>query len=293
VPGSLPPLPVQYADFALWQRASLDGAALDAGVAYWTAQLAGMPADLDLPTDRPRPVVPTFDADACHVVVPAGAVAVLTRVSRAHQTTLHMTLVAALGALLSRYTRQDDIAIGMPIANRDDATLERLVGFFVNPLVLRIRTSGQQTFRQLLADVRRTMLEAYQHQDVPFERLVQALAPKRAWNRAPLFQVGFVFQQDPFVLPPIADATVEPLAGDAAHVRVDLEIYAYAHDDRLRVSWFYNRALFDRATVEQIARHYVSLLTDAADHLDERIDRLELADTGARHSLMEGFNARA
>jgi hypothetical protein len=196
-PAPLAPLPVQYADFACWQRAWLDEAAMATGLAYWTQQLAGRPAQLTLPTDRPRPATPTFAAGVYQQRLTAGEVAALHAVSRQAGTTLFMTLLAGFAALLARYSGQDDVVVGTPIANRQDAQVEGLIGFFVNSLVLRVRVGATETWPGLLAQVRATLLAAYQHQDVPFERLVEVLAPARHVAQTPVFQVSFALQNTP------------------------------------------------------------------------------------------------
>ena len=190
----LAPLPVQYADFTLWQRACLEGETLQRGLDYWKKQLVGIPERLELPTDRPRPAFQTYAADDCQVTLPAEQVAKLQRLSRECQATTYMTLLSAFAALLQRYTGQDDIVVGSPIANRQEPQLEQLIGFFVNSLVMRLRIQPEASFRTLIAEVRRTTLDAYQHQDIPFERLVEVLSPKRSLSHSPVFQVVFALQ---------------------------------------------------------------------------------------------------
>jgi hypothetical protein len=193
----LPALPVQYADFALWQRQWLDEEALQEGLEYWKQQLAGIPEQLSLPTDRPRPVWQTYAAEVCTASFPAERLHALKRFNQGQQATLYMTLLAVFGVLLERYSGQQDIVVGSPIANRQETQLEQLVGFFVNSLVLRLRVQPEQSFRELLGAVRTTALEAYRQQDVPFERLVEELAPERNLNATPLFQVAFALQNAP------------------------------------------------------------------------------------------------
>ena len=156
----LKPLEVQYADFALWQRSWLESGAMDEGLGYWKEQLAGIPERLELPTDRSRPAVQTFEAEACHVMLSAEQAAKLKQVSRENQATLYMTLLAAFGVLLARYSGQDDIVVGSPIANRQEEQLEELIGFFVNTLAMRLRLTPAMSLRELLAQVRQTALEA-------------------------------------------------------------------------------------------------------------------------------------
>ena len=232
----LKPLAVQYADFALWQRSWLEGGALDEGLGYWKKQLAGMPEQLELPTDRPRPAVRTFEAEACQQVVSAAQVAGLKRLSEEHQATLYMTLLAAFGVLLSRYSGQDDIVVGSPIANRQEVQLEEMIGFFVNTLVMRMRVKGEMSFGELMGEVRKTALEAYQHQEIPFERLVEELSPERSLNRTPVFQVSFALQNAPWVPAHLKGLEVEPVRGGELRVRFDLEVHAVGI--REKSHWF-------------------------------------------------------
>ena len=192
-------LEVQYADFAIWQRRWLESGALSEGLSYWKEKLQGIPERLELPTDRPRPVMQTFGAEACHVKVSAELTAALKQLSQENQATLYMTLLSGFAILLSRYSGQDDVVVGSPIANRQEEQLEELIGFFVNTLVMRARVKGGMSFQDLLSQVRATALEAYEHQDVPFERIVEELAPERSLNTTPVFQVVFALQNAPWV----------------------------------------------------------------------------------------------
>jgi Condensation domain/TubC N-terminal docking domain len=188
-PNPLPPLPVQYGDFTLWQQEMLDERTVQNGLDYWRDKLAGIPDDLALPTDRPRPAAATYAADMCGGPLNPALAASLAGFARSNQATVFMVLVAALASLLERYTGQHDVVIGSPIANRQDPTLENLIGFFANTLALRVDASPRRTFRQLVTAVRQTTLDAYVHQDLPFARLVEELAPARRLNTTPLFQV--------------------------------------------------------------------------------------------------------
>ena len=195
-PSPLSPLPIQYADYALWQRELLQGARLEAELGYWKRQLAGLGA-LSLPTDRPRPPQPSFRGGRVGLELGAERTAGLEALSQAQGVTLYMTLLGAFAALLARYSGQGDIAIGTPIAGRTAAESEGLIGFFVNTLVMRVEVGGEQTFEQLLGGVKEVSLGAYGHQQVPFEKVVEALAPERDLSRSPLFQVMFVLQNAP------------------------------------------------------------------------------------------------
>ena len=174
------------------------GGALEDSLRYWKQQLAGIPEQLELPTDRPRPPIQTFAAQAYSIELSVEETRLLKQLAQQENATLYMTLLAAFAVLLSRYSGQEDIVVGSPIANRQDAQLEEMIGFFVNTLVLRVRVDGRQSFRDLLAQVRRTALDAYQHQDTPFERLVDELSPQRRLDRTPLFQVIFAVQNAPW-----------------------------------------------------------------------------------------------
>ena len=286
----LPPLRVQYTDFALWQRRWLEGGALDEGLAYWTSNLEGVPERLTLPTDRPRPAHQTFAADRHHLRLSVAQTAAVTQVSQQHQTTPYMTLLAAFGALLARYSGQHDVVVGSPIANRQDAALEDLIGFFVNSLALRLRVTPEQRFTDLLQVVRQTTLDAFRYQDVPFERIVEALAPPRHMNTPPLFQVNFSFHNVPEVPPQLARLGVTPIAADDLRVRYDLEVHALEHEGRLEFSWVFNTALFDRWRIEQMARHYARLLAALTADASAHVASVPLLDGSEREQVLSTWN---
>ncbi|MCP4659976.1 MAG: non-ribosomal peptide synthetase, partial [bacterium] len=193
----LPELTIQYADFASWQRQWLQGEVLEAQLAYWKEQLAGMQEELELPTDRPRPAIPTYRGALRHTVLPPALAGSLKTLSRRRGSTLFMTLLAGFQLLLHHHTRQHDLGVGSPVANRNRSEIEGLIGFFVNTLVLRTELSGQASFQELLGRVREIALGAYAHQDLPFEKLVEELQPERNLSRQPLFQVMLVLQNAP------------------------------------------------------------------------------------------------
>ena len=193
-PARLPELPVQYADYAEWQREWLQGEVLESQLGYWKQQLEGAPQVLELPTDRPRPALQTYRGGRRSRTLSRELSEELKRLSRSEGVTLFMTLLAAFQTLLYRYTGQEEMLVGTPIAGRSREETEGLIGFFVNTLVLRTDLSGHPTFRELLARVRRMAVEAYAHQDLPFEKLVEELQPERDLSRHPLFQVMFVLQ---------------------------------------------------------------------------------------------------
>jgi amino acid adenylation domain-containing protein len=292
-PDPLPPLTVQYADYALWQRRYLDDDGLAEERAYWKQQLAGIPDRLDLPTDRPRPAQQTFDAGLSVATVPAELCTALKRLGLSEHATLYMVLLSAFALLLSRYSGQDDILVGSPIANRRDASLEDLIGIFINSLVLRVRVDRDQRFCDLLAQVRNTALDAYKHQDMPFERLVEDLAPQRSMSTSPIVQVLLVVQNvpdQPFGLP---DLTVEPVRDETHRVRYDLEVFVRETAGRLTVSWLYNRMLFDRWRIEQMSRHFARVLETMTANPDAGVDDLELLTADERQAIAEMWNPAA
>jgi amino acid adenylation domain-containing protein len=286
----LKPLGVQYADFALWQRRGLEGGGLEEGLRYWKEQLAGIPERLELPTDRARPAEQTFEAEAVYVSLSSEQVKGLKRLSRENQATLYMSLLAAFGVVLSRYSGQEDVVVGSPIANRQEAQLEEMIGFFVNSLVMRVQVKGEMSFRELLQQVRQTALGAYQHQDIPFERLVEELSPQRSLNQTPLFQVSFALQNAPWKPQQLRALEVERVRRDGMQVRFDLEVHAWERGEGIEITWLYNRDLFDRWRMEQMARHYVRVLEAVTAHPDEVVGRVDLLGPQERQKILEEWN---
>jgi len=286
----LPPLPVQYADFALWQRDRLESGALARGLEYWGSNLAGIPARLELPADRPRPAVPAFSAGLAVSNLPVERLASLTPLLQAGQATLYMALLAGFAVLLERYTGRQDIVVGTPIANRLDAKLEDLIGFFVNSLVMRVRADRSLSFRQLLDQVRKTTLDAYDHQDVPFERVVDQLSPDRSLNSTPLFQVVFALQNAPSRPQKLKGLQVEPVPMEEMPARFDLDVNAVEGESGLDLYWVYHRDLFDSWRIEQMARHYVRLIDTLAANPDVPLHGLEILSDAERRHLTGEFN---
>jgi amino acid adenylation domain-containing protein len=284
-PSPLPELPIQYADFALWQRRALAGEALERQLAYWRARLAGAPT-LALPTDRPRPPVARFRGASASLALPAELGVRLRRLAQAEGATLFMVLLCAFKALLSRYTGQEDIVVGAPIANRTRPELEGLIGFFVNTLVLRTDLGANPSFREALARVRDGCLGAYAHQDIPFERLVDELAPERDLSRNPLFQVTFQLQHArPGEGAP--EATLEVERGASIF---DLALNFADGPAGLTGIIEYNTDLFDEATIVRLARHYETLLAGAVADPECPLARLPLLTPAERHTLLEEWN---
>ncbi|MGI5423693.1 non-ribosomal peptide synthase/polyketide synthase [Streptomyces sp. CA-179760] len=278
-PNPLQPPAVQYADFAAWQRQWLSGDVLESQLAYWSRHLAGAPT-LELPTDRPRPLVRSTQGAALRFTVPARTADALRVVSRQHGTTMFMTLLAAFDVLLSRYAGAEDVVVGTPVANRNRAETEDLIGFFVNTLVMRTDLSGDPSFAELLGRVRETSLAAFAHQDLPFEQLVDELVGERDRSRTPLFQVMFTYEsREPGVLPGRGDlfgpdALATDFLADSLRAKFDLLLTlgdgdgdgSGASHGGLVGELQYSTALFDTATVERMIGHFGGLLeTVAAD----------------------------
>ncbi|MFF5779143.1 amino acid adenylation domain-containing protein [Streptomyces virginiae] len=281
----LPELPVQYGDFAYWQQRRLADGEADAGIAHWRAALGGLPA-LELPTDRPRPQVRSGAGDAFAFEVPAELAERLGALARERGATLFMVLLAGFQALLARYTGQVDITVGSPIAGRDRTELEPLVGFFVNTLVLRTDLSGDPAFGELLGRVRRTALAAYEHQDVPFDRLVEELRPERDLSRNPLFDVLFQLHPEQLAALPLDGVEVESLDTSNGTAKFDLSLAMTEHPDGLTGTVQYATDLFDRATVERFGAHYLRLLAGAAETPDAPLSRLDVLSPQEHAALL-------
>jgi amino acid adenylation domain-containing protein/non-ribosomal peptide synthase protein (TIGR01720 family) len=289
-PPQLPVLPVQYADFAAWQRNRLSGTALDDELTYWRTQLDGV-ASLELPTDRPRPAVHTQSGALLDFDIPAGLTANLRKLSRREGTTLFMTLVAATQVLLHRWSGQNDVAVGTVVSGRGHTDLERLVGFFVNTLVLRSTVDGNQTFAAFLATIRETVLDAFTHQEVPFERVVDAVQPERDPSRPPLFQAMVVLQSTPNLAGELSGLEAEDVKPSVVHANVDLTIEFHEFEDgALYAALTYNTDLFDASTIERMARHLQVLLEQIAAEPGQLISRLPILTAAEQHQLLETWN---
>jgi amino acid adenylation domain-containing protein/non-ribosomal peptide synthase protein (TIGR01720 family) len=291
LPSPLPELAIQYTDYAAWQRAWLSGEALERQLAHWREHLAGAPRALDLPLDRPRPPVPSHRGARCALALSPELGDALARLSRELSATLFMVLLAALDVLLHRYTGQDDLVVGAPIAGRARAETEGLIGFFVNTLALRADLSGAPTFTELVARVKEACLGAYAHQDVPFERLVQALDPARDPGRTPLFQVAFALQNAPASAVALPGLQRRALGVESVTAKFDLTL-ALAEGPRGIAGGFeYAAELFDAATVERMAGHFVALLEAIVAAPSRRIGELDLLGDDERRRLLVAWNA--
>jgi amino acid adenylation domain-containing protein len=286
----LPELPVQYADYAVWQRRWLRGEALERQLAYWRQQLGGELPVLELPADRPRPAVPSHAGARQRLALPQGLTAQLNALSRREGATLFMTLLAAFKTLLYRYTQQEDIIVGAPIAGRTQAETEQLIGFFINTLVLRTRFEGGMSFREMLGRVRETALGAYVHQDVPFEKLVEELQPERRLSRSPLFQVMFVLQNAPVETLELPGLTLTGLEASADTVRFDLALSVWETEGELHGSLAYRTDLFDDATAGQILSHYQILLESIVAAPGQSLDALPMLKEAEQRRLLVEWN---
>ncbi|MEE8584180.1 MAG: condensation domain-containing protein, partial [Acidobacteriota bacterium] len=288
----LPSLPIQYSDFALWQRSWLRGEVLDEQLRYWRRQLAGVPR-LELPTDRPHPPVQTFRGAAWHFDIPKVLADRLQKLGRDLEATRFISLMSAFGALLSRYSGQTAFAVGSPIANRNRHETESLIGFFVNTLALRLDLSGDPDFEEVVKRVRRTALDAYAHQDLPFEQLVEDLHPERSLSRPPLVQVVLALQnapQPPLELPGLQ---LGQMAFEHPAVRFDLELHVWELEEGFEASLIYNSGLFDAATMQRLARRFVILMQGLTDDPHRNVCQLPLLTEAERHQTVVAFNDSA
>jgi amino acid adenylation domain-containing protein len=292
-PAKLPKLPIQYADYAVWQRELLSGEMLEDQLSYWKKNLGGAAASLDLPTDHPRPARQSFRGSKCTLMLPKPLTEQIAALGRKEGATLFMMLLAAFNVLLSRYSGQDDIVVGSPIAGRTRAELENLIAFFVNTLVLRADLSGNPSFRELLARVRETAMGAYAHQDVPFEKLVEELKPDRDLSRNPLFQVMFILQNAPFSNRKMAGTQVGPFPLPGESSKFDLTLIAAEDREGLRTTLEYNTDLFDRSTMELLLEHFQVLLQAAVANPDAKLTDLPLLSEREREQILVDWNATA
>jgi amino acid adenylation domain-containing protein/non-ribosomal peptide synthase protein (TIGR01720 family) len=289
-PLPLAELPVQYADFAIWQRRWLAGEVLAGEVAYWKHQLAGMPRVLELPADRPRPPAQSFRGGSRPVALPAQAVTPLASWGAREGVTLFMTLLAAYAAVVGRYSAQEDLGIGSAIAGRDRREIEGLIGFFINTLVLRVDLAGDPRFDLLLDRVRAMALGAYAHQALPFEHVVEELAPVRDPSHSPLVQVAFTLQNTPAEPPRLAGLTLAPLPVASGTAKVDLLLSLAEAGGTLSGLWEYSTDLFDPVTVDRLSGHLATLLAGVAADPGRRISELPLLTTAERQQLLAEWN---
>ncbi|HEX9944888.1 MAG TPA: amino acid adenylation domain-containing protein, partial [Thermoanaerobaculia bacterium] len=283
----LPELPVQYADYAVWQRQWLQGEALEVQLAWWREELAGAPTLLELPADRPRPPVQTYRGGTAGVLLDRPLAGALADLARREGTTLFMVLLAGLQALLSRYSGEEDLLVGTPIAGRTRAEVEGLIGLFLNTLVLRGRLGGAPSFRALLARVRAAALGSYAHQELPFERLVDELGVERSLSHSPLFQVLLVLQNAPVEPLELPGLHLAPEDVPSATAKFDLSVTLSEAGGRIAGVLEYAADLFDAATARRMVNHYRTLLEAAATDPDGRVPDLPLLSAAERWQILE------
>jgi len=290
-PSPLAPLPIQYADYAEWQRKWLQGEVLETQLSYWRKQLHGLTGILDLPTDRPR-AAGQLSRGAYKVhTLSSDLSSRLAELSKREGATLFMTLLAAFQTLLWRYSNQDDLVVGSPIAGRNRQEIEDLIGFFINTLVLRTNLSGNPTFRALLGQVKETAVGAYAHQDLPFEKLVEELQPQRDLNRNPLFQVMFQFQNTAPPQPSLNGLSTTRVKLPTETAKFDLLLLVREQDDALLCVMEYNTDLFDGETIERMLRNYATLLESIVTNPDAHVADLSLLTTAQRQQILIEWNA--
>jgi amino acid adenylation domain-containing protein len=284
-PSTLPDLPLQYADFAVWQRTWLQGEILQSQLSYWKKQLEGAPQVLNLPTDHPRPTVPSYRGGCQSIALSKELGEAIEALSRKQGATLFMILLAAFQILLHRYTGQEDIVVGSPIANRNRTEIERLIGFFINTLVLRTNFADHPTFTELLIRVREMALGAYVHQDLPFEKLVEELQPQRSLSRSPLFQVMFnMFNQDD-PRPGFPGITAERFLFSEPQSKFDLTMYARKQEGEIHLDLVYRADLFSAARMTCFVEQYKDLLEQIVDSPEKQITAYSLITPESRSLL--------
>ncbi|MGM3306997.1 amino acid adenylation domain-containing protein [Anabaena sp. WFMT] len=289
-PSLLPELSIQYADFANWQRQWLQGDVLSAQLTYWRQQLGGNLPILQLPTDRPRPRVQTFRGASKSFCLSLELTEALKVLSQKKEVTLFMTLLTVFKVLLYRYTSQVDLLVGSPIANRNRVEIEGLIGFFVNTLVLRTDLSGNPTFWELLGRVRQVTWEAYDHQDLPFEKLIEELQPERDLSYSPLFQTMFVLQNTPDLDIILPDLTITPLAQTNSTAKLDLILDMRETSAGLTGVLEYNTDLFDDVTIDRMVEHFQTLVLGIVNDPEQRIGELPLLTISEQHQLLVEWN---
>ncbi|MEH1968906.1 amino acid adenylation domain-containing protein [Nostoc sp.] len=289
-PSPLPALQIQYVDFAAWQRQWLQGEVLKTQISYWLKQLKNASKVLELPTDYPRPAIQTFRGSAYSFKLSDKLSFALNKFSQQQGSTLFMTLLAAFQTLLWRYTGNEDIVVGSPIANRNRAEIEGLIGLFVNTLVLRTNLAGNPSFEELLKRVQEVALGAYAHQDLPFELLVEELQPQRDLSHTPLFQVMFVLQNAPMSALELPGLTLNPLETNSDSAKLDLTLYITETIDGLLGNLEYNTDLFEESSIQRMVAHLQMLLAGIVANPQQRLSELPLLTESERYQLMVEWN---
>jgi amino acid adenylation domain-containing protein len=289
---SLPPLPMQYIDFAAWQRAALSGSSLEKQLEYWRSELTGAPSLIKLPTDRPRPAIRSFSGARFSFSIAGEIADKLKRLARAERATLFMTLLAAFQSLLTCLTNEEQIVVGSPVAGRNRPGCEQLIGYFINTLVIRSDSSGDPTFRESVRRTRVKALAAFANQDVPFEKLVEELNPPRTAAYNPLFQVWFVLQPAFIERAEFNALAIEYLESDSGLTRHDLQLSLWENVNGLTGALTYSTALFDAETIACMAEQFKTLVAIVAEEPDTRLSMLLRAVAGAAVAYRAEASAR-
>ncbi len=293
-PSPLPDLAIQYADFAVWQREFLQGDTYDRQMNYWKEHLKDAPVMLELPTDRPRPAIQSFNGSSRSFVLPKALSQQLLALTRQEDVTLFMALLSAFYILLHRYTREKDIVVGTPMAGRNQSETEALIGFFINTLALRTTVSGELSFRQLLKSVREVVLGAHEHQDFPFEKLVEELQPERSLSYSPIFQTMFALQNvrggGGLELPGLK---IVPVLRDALVAKFDLTLFMAENGGEIDGTFEYNTDLFDRATIRRMTAHLERLLEGIVANPDQPILELPFLSPEEEQQQITEWNQTA
>jgi amino acid adenylation domain-containing protein len=285
----LPELPIQYSDFAAWQRQQLRGERLEKLTSYWTEALGGQPEFQHLMLDHPRSAHPTYGARRETASIPAHLASKLGQLSRHERTTQFMILAAAFQVLLRRYSGHDHISIGFPAALRERQEVSNLIGYFVNTLVLKCNLSGNPTFTEVLRRVRETSLNAYRHQDLPFEKVVSLMSPERSFRHTSLFQVMFVARNAPDAVLRLPGLDITRFEPDTAAAKFDLTVWVDAGED-LGITFEYDKELFDAATIKRMMGHYLNLLAAVAENPELCISNIPLLAPSERHQILVEWN---
>ena len=293
VPADLPALPIQYADFAAWQRDEIAGDRLDALVAFWRTRLADASTSLHLPTDRPRPAVPSYDGAIRGITLPTAVLDGVKRLAARHEATLYMTVLAAFQTLLHRYSGQDDVLVGSPIAGRDAPDTEGLIGYFANTLVHRSRAHDDPSFSEHLARVREGCLGAYQHQELPFEKMMLELHGGRPLAHASLFQVVFTMLDNTPATFALDGVTAAPLGVEHGTTKFELTLFASERAEGLRLACQYRSDLFDPETIDRMLGHLGTLLAEAVRDPSRRLSVLPLMPESERAQVLGAWNEAA
>jgi non-ribosomal peptide synthetase component F len=289
-------LPIQYADYAAWQRQWLQGEVLEQQLSYWRQQLSGSLPVLELPTDRPRPAVQTYRGASLSSRFNAELSTSLKQLSRAENCTLYMTMLAGFESLLYRETGAEEVMVGTATANRSRREVEGLIGFFVNMLVMRGEMGGQPSYREMMRRVRERALGAYAHQEVPFEKLVEEYGGERKVSHTPLFQVAFGVNNTPRQELRLDSLEISGMPVGTEAGRFDLTLWIEEEEAELKATWYYNTDLFDEARIIRLAGHYQKLLESAVAEPEARISALEMLTDEeknqrvARRKQREGSN---